>query len=372
MIIPIIVTGIVVIIFILSLRYYRKGIKNPPYIEALNALLVGRKDEAIHHLKEAVRVDSENIDAYIKLGDLLRDKGDYEKALRIHQSLTVRKDLPRDKLRQINLSLALDQIKKGNGVRAFIILRGLIKENPKDRIPLDHLIRMIEEHDLYLEAIEFLKHDGRRLIDKRRQAIYHLKAGMMVMEKDRKTADDYFQKARRLAPDSPLLLHTLADFDIQKEHFDDAVLKWQKVLSDYPDLLMILKDRIENAYFEANRFGEIEDLYESLFNKHQYNIPIALSLVKIYEKKGEREKLKGLLERMKECWPDLLILRLIEINLHLEPGPAKDILNEVIKNNWWYFYQCAACGTRRKDFLWRCPSCGSWECFRLSFPALNP
>ena len=50
--------------------------RTPPYIIGLRALVDGDEDTAIRELKNAVRIDSSNVDAYIRLGDLFRARGE--------------------------------------------------------------------------------------------------------------------------------------------------------------------------------------------------------------------------------------------------------------------------------------------------------
>ncbi|HQV33536.1 MAG TPA: hypothetical protein PKV71_16755, partial [Calditrichia bacterium] len=70
------------------------------YLEALELMADGNDRLAIQKLKVAVRDNSENISAYIQLGNLLRKKGMGENAIRVHQDLTMRPNLSvRDRTR---------------------------------------------------------------------------------------------------------------------------------------------------------------------------------------------------------------------------------------------------------------------------------
>ncbi len=70
--------GIVISNIILAGIYYflkrpkRKGC-NVEYTTALNYLIIGEKKKALEKLREAVRLNTGNIDAYIKIGDVLRE-----------------------------------------------------------------------------------------------------------------------------------------------------------------------------------------------------------------------------------------------------------------------------------------------------------
>ena len=65
------------------------------------------KRKAISLLKDIVKQDSDHIDAYLQLGNILRDD-DPQRALKIHQMLTVRPKLERNIRIEIYKSLAMD------------------------------------------------------------------------------------------------------------------------------------------------------------------------------------------------------------------------------------------------------------------------
>ena len=78
------------------------------YMEALNAMLLSDKRKAINLLLSTlVKNDSEHVSAYLQLGNLLRHE-DTDRAIKIHQMLTVRQNLDIETKIEIFKSLALD------------------------------------------------------------------------------------------------------------------------------------------------------------------------------------------------------------------------------------------------------------------------
>jgi lipopolysaccharide assembly protein B len=64
------------------------------YFKGLNFLLNEQPDKAIDAFIEIVRLDPETIDLHFALGNLFRRRGEIERAIRVHQNLLVRPDLP--------------------------------------------------------------------------------------------------------------------------------------------------------------------------------------------------------------------------------------------------------------------------------------
>ena len=89
----IIIALAIIVFFYLQRRERRKLTVQAPYTEALHALLSGDKNRAMQRLRETVQGDTNNIDAYLRLGDLHFDLGDSARGLKIHRMLTLRVDL---------------------------------------------------------------------------------------------------------------------------------------------------------------------------------------------------------------------------------------------------------------------------------------
>jgi lipopolysaccharide biosynthesis regulator YciM len=67
------------------------------YFRGLNFLLNEQPDKAIESFIEVVKVDPQTIDLHFALGSLFRRQGEIDRAIRMHQNLLDRPDLPADK-----------------------------------------------------------------------------------------------------------------------------------------------------------------------------------------------------------------------------------------------------------------------------------
>jgi len=79
-----------------------------PYVEGLTHLISGDTGAAYDRLQSAVRSGNAPADAYIRLGRLLRERGDAGKALQIHKGLTVKADLTRSEKLDLFVKIAED------------------------------------------------------------------------------------------------------------------------------------------------------------------------------------------------------------------------------------------------------------------------
>ena len=78
------------------------------YTNALNAMVRGDTRTALSHLRDVVKQDSDHINAYLQMGNILRQDNNGQAAIKIHQSLTVRPKLDNQIKLDIHKALALD------------------------------------------------------------------------------------------------------------------------------------------------------------------------------------------------------------------------------------------------------------------------
>jgi lipopolysaccharide biosynthesis regulator YciM len=90
---------------------------------ALNHMLHGEDDAAIRTFREVIRTDTDNIDAYINLGILMRKNGKSENAIKIHQGLLYRQETSAIQRLEIMRNLVEDYINAGDKIRALNLSR---------------------------------------------------------------------------------------------------------------------------------------------------------------------------------------------------------------------------------------------------------
>ena len=102
----------------LDLRQWRRdgGVRRSAalsYFRGLNFLLSEQQDQAIDAFIEAVTADPDTVDLHFALGNLFRRRGEYERAVRVHQNLLARADLSAADRQRAQVALAQDFFKAG-------------------------------------------------------------------------------------------------------------------------------------------------------------------------------------------------------------------------------------------------------------------
>lgn len=125
------------------------------YYKGLNYLLDGRPDGAVDAFINALEVNTETLETHIALGNLLRKRGEVDRAIRIHQNLLARPSLPRAQVHQAHLELARDYISAGLLDRAERLLKDLVAESSVQRRASQwHLMDIYQSEREWQQAID--------------------------------------------------------------------------------------------------------------------------------------------------------------------------------------------------------------------------
>src|SRR6267154_350511 len=115
-----------------------------PFQHGLDSLLRGDSGEALRAFTETVEIDTDNVDAYIHIGNLLRDRGEPARALHVHRELTVRVVQTPAQQRAIREGLILDLIALGRFEEAIEEAEELREQDRKNGRALHLLLRAHE------------------------------------------------------------------------------------------------------------------------------------------------------------------------------------------------------------------------------------
>ena len=124
---------------------------NNIYTEALNAMVRMDKAKAVRLLRDVVKQDSDHVDAYLQLGNILRVDNP-QQAAKIHQTLTVRPNLPIEIQADIHQALALDYETLDNPVRARKEAEQILRLDKRNQWAVEFLLSLAEQERNWDEA----------------------------------------------------------------------------------------------------------------------------------------------------------------------------------------------------------------------------
>ncbi|MBK6337620.1 MAG: lipopolysaccharide assembly protein LapB [Betaproteobacteria bacterium] len=340
------------------------------YFRGLNFLLNEQPDKAIESFIEVVKVDPQTVDLHFALGSLFRRQGEIDRAIRMHQNLLDRPDLPGDKRQTALFELAQDFHRAGLLDRAeelFTRLDGSPFEHPS----LAFLLSIYEQEKDWPKAIAVTRRMEALAKQPYHKEIAHYDcelAQAALLKSDFATARTYIEQARAEYKASPRATMLAGDMAAQQGDHARAIEEWQKIETQNPAFLALVAERLADAWRKTGgaaqglrTLGAYQQQYPSL---DLLNTVFSLTLVE-----EGAEAAASLIKEELARNPTLLGLdRLLEAQLASAPAErrhdlelVKQLVGQHIKRLG--MYKCEHCGFRAKQYYWRCPGCGKWETY---------
>jgi lipopolysaccharide biosynthesis regulator YciM len=343
------------------------------YMEALRALVDGDDRLAFERLKMAATEDSNNLDAYIKLGDLLRKRGRHDRAIRVHEDLTMRLGLSKTGSIAVQRSLALDYLAAGNHESAESSLLKILEIEKDNLWALNHLVTLYEQTGRFDEAFEMrraaLKASGQK--DGTSLALYKTLSGRRLAAEGKKH-EARVEYKDALSHDQncvPALLY-LGDAYWEDGRATDAVDWWTRLANAHPEAARLVFGRLEKAYFELGQYGEIGKVYDHILEADQNNTTALLGLADLALKKGEYDRALAQYRHVLDIDADNIPARagVISALAHMKRWPqVSDEINNLLGTSTLadHNYACSRCGHREPDPAWFCTQCKTVGSFKL-------
>jgi lipopolysaccharide biosynthesis regulator YciM len=369
---------VLVILVLVIIYYYTRVLRKPKgekshYLSALEFLAEGNDKWAIQKFKEAIREDTEHVEAYLRLGDLLRKKGMTSNALKIHKDLTLRSNLTNDMRSRIQYSLLLDYEEMGSFKNAIEIANELLG-NPKtfQKEIAVKILHHLEQEQEWQDAYNTLKKRFKELTPqlKKKAALYIVFDGLKTQEKgEGKDARIKFKEALKLDPECVAAFYYIGRSYYHENRTEDAIREWERLCESVPEKSYFVYEELEKAWFDLGKFKEAERLYKEILQKDPANVHAAIALCEIYNKKEDLDRALNILEKISELKPDdprLLGYRLQILTHKTQYKLAAQLSQDYFQKNYQMadiHFVCQECQYKSEVPLWVCPQCKSLNSF---------
>ena len=353
----------------LDVRQLRMENRQAPkaYFKGLNFLLNEQQDQAIDAFIEAVQNDPDTSELHFALGNLFRRRGEYERAVRVHQHLLSRGDLSQDDRHRAQHALALDFLKAGlldRAEEALLKLEGTRFE-AQARLALIANYERSRDWEHAAVVAQKLESSGQGSFKSRLAHYLCEQAAALPLAPDR--AQTVLRHAIETAPQAARPRLELARLQYQDGNVDEALATLTESLSQSP-LAVPLIAPLMAQYAIGNRQGlavleRLKSVYQATHSLDVLDAIVAL------------EASLGDTTQSPRDW--------YAKHLAIEPSlvaAAKWIAGEKLEHEQFHpqvqraldhavkpltRYRCAACGFEAKQHFWQCPGCQAWD----SYPA---
>jgi len=366
-----------VVTALLFVQKKRKKVDQSPYVDALHMLLEGKKEKAIDCLKRTVKKDTDNIMAYILLGDILREKGLPVRAIKIHRNLLIRGNLTDSQIETILHHLVLDYHANNMLEKAIEMAERLIQRAKRNIKNQELLLSLYEEKGDWDKAFSYQQTINKWL--KRQDtdilALYRVYTGLdLIKQNAEKEGRIRFREAIKLDKKCiPAYLY-MGDSYRKEDRNEEALKIWKEFTLKNPDWAHLAFDRLKEVLFDLGHYGEIEEIYRQVISKKTNDSTVYLNLAELYRKEGRLDEAVETCRHATEIQPDSIPGRYLLSRLYRERGDETtaleqifDIMEKELEKS--AILRCSNCGFESGDPLWRCPQCNQWKTFLNENPS---
>lgn len=343
------------------------------YFIGLNYLLNEQPDEAIETFIRALEVNPETVETHIAIGRLFCQRGDVERAIKVHQNLLARPNLTREQGDRVQYELARDYLAVGMHHRAQRLLDELIEGGSSMRIEaLEDLVKTYERERDWSQAIE----TGRKLLRERPEFAKTLAHYHCELASDARRRGDS-QGGRRHLDDALQVDRThsramlgLAELEAEQGN-PRAAVNWLAQLAEknpdfFPQALPLAKHAADNgdlnlpALLDRVIAEGRPPMIESVLARAD-TLRMSIS-----GEGGVAMASRYVVEHIRQ-WPSLKgLLYLIDLHQDTVEGRGREnlaILRGIIEalQVGAFQFRCESCGFAGRKLHWQCPTCHGWS-----------
>ena len=353
----------------IDIRHLVKESRSLPrsYFQGLNFLLNEQPDRAIESFVDAVKVDPQTIELHFALGGLFRRRGETERAIRMHQNLVEREDLPQEMKLQAMAELGQDYLKAGLLDRAEEIFDKL-RSSALSEDAKRNLLEIYQLEKDWEKAIAIAA-ELPDVATQKEIAEYYCELAAAEMIRSRPTvASEHLKTAverNRKCVRASLLQ---GDIEVQQDKVAAAIECWQRIEQQDPTYLALVAQRLLDAYRKLDRREEGLQLLRGYLEHYPSLDLLDVVFQLVLEADGADAAYRLVRDELKRNPTLLGFDKLLEARLLVaspENRPDLDLAKGIVQGYTRRLarYRCDNCGFKARQFYWRCPACGGWETY---------
>ena len=329
-------------------------------------------------------IDEYTAETFHLLGNLFRERGEVDRALRVHQNVIARSNLNNQQKQKAMFALGQDFFAAGMLDRAESVLLELLESNSK-AIPkaaicesLRTIYEQTQEWQKAIEATKCSKKHSKKGVDKNTHSVnmdslichYYCELADESLQKGNlHEVDGFIAKAAKIYKKSTRLMSLQGDIAFHQNHFKHSLGHYLKAIEQDSRLLSMLFDKLEESAINS---GDIQFLQTELFKIYQsaQDNNVFEAILRLADKYGKNKDINELVDSALQT-KKLTIKSIHKASNYLKDGNNSISTNDSdIKNIHQSLenhlqgvpsFRCEHCGYKMHDYLWRCPACNHWD-----------
>lgn len=331
------------------------------YFKGLTHLLNEQPDEAIDAFIEVVQHDPDTSELHFALGNLFRKRGEFERAVRVHQHLLARSDLKVEDRERAQYALAQDYMRAGLFDRAENAFAQLLSGPHKTEAQFA-LLQLHERARNWAAATQ-----AAQALNLSSPGAYDVRIAHHWCERAQEHADagewdqarHGLSQARAIAPDSLRAQVQTAQLLAETGDPESAYTHWESTMRQHPHAASLIASDLARASQAAGR----QTLARAMLEAAYAQTP-SLDLLDAWSALvDDKAAVQSRYAQHLSARPSVAAAA---ASATVAPnGTHDDSFLQVLQRAAAQMrrYRCAACGFEAQRHFWQCPGCLAWDSF---------
>ncbi len=334
------------------------------YFRGLSHLLNEQQDQAIDALIEAARHEPDAAELHFALGGLFRRRGDYDRAVRVHQHLLARADLSATERERAQHALALDFLKAGLLDRAEAAFSALLGT----RFDAEARLALLGIHERardwaraaeMAEALEGGPHGSFRL-----RWAHHRCEQAATLQRQGQTAQALalLEALVQQVPSAPRAWAALAEVRQSLGHTEGALAALHGLIQHSPSHLPLVAHALAQWSLLTGQAEVARTALHDWTAQHGPSLDVTQALATL---ESDPPAARALYMAHLRQEPSLVAAALWLGGAPLGGGDDDALIKRALERACEPLkrYRCAACGFESRQYFWQCPGCQGWDTY---------
>ncbi len=354
------------------------------FVKGVNFLLSEEPDKALEVFLNYPDIDEYTAETFQLLGDSFRNRGEVDRALRVHQNLIARTNLKPQQKQKAMFSLGENFYAAGMLDRAEGVFQELLANTQSNKYiskasvcsSLRTIYEQTQEWEKAIDATSCYEKSNKRngstapkLNSKALVAHYYCELAEEALQQGKlNEVDTLLAKVKSVYKQSTRLMTLQGDIEFHQKKYKPALKKYLQAIKQDSRLLSMLFDKMEKSAVALNEVAGLQKDLLSLYKKEK-DKTIFETIIVLAKKYGSSKVVDVLVEselsteklNIESIYKSSEYIKSHSKNIEAEQG--LDLLNKSLSN---YLkgvpaFNCGHCGYKMHDYLWRCPACQQWD-----------
>ncbi len=340
------------------------------YVTGVNFLLSNQQDKAVDLFLEMLKEDTGTVEAHLTLGNLFRQRGEVDRAIRIHQTLMESASLNYDQRLLAVQQLGRDYMAAGLYDRAEDMFSQLIDETDYRISALQQLLQIHQATSDWQKAIDVAEKLVKFGKDAQRTEIAHFYCELALQSMGSDSLDKglaLLKKGAAADKNCARVSIMMGRIFMEKSEYSHAAETLTRVIEQDSELVSETLDMLQTCYRQLDKPEEWQIFLRRCVEEN-VGASAELMLAEVLQQNDGAETAQIYINRQLQRHPTMRVFhRLMDYHLHeAEEGRAKeslmilrDMVGEQIRTK--PRYRCQKCGFTAFNLSWHCPSCRAWS-----------